>query len=81
MVQLGENTTVPCNRRSLSNFISLRVEGGSGLDVSTCVQGSLQVQYQHSTQLLDPAEQTRSKSHLIRVEGKDADGTESREWM
>ncbi|XP_004688111.1 PREDICTED: mitotic spindle assembly checkpoint protein MAD1 isoform X1 [Condylura cristata] len=68
MEDLGENTTVLSTLRSLNNFISQRVEGGSGLDVSTAAQGSLQMQYQQSIQLEERAEQIRSKSHLIQVE-------------
>ncbi|XP_072799547.1 mitotic spindle assembly checkpoint protein MAD1 isoform X3 [Vicugna pacos] len=68
MEDLGENTTVLSTLRSLNNFISQRVEGGSGLDVSTSAQGSLQTQYQQSMQLEERAEQIRSKSHLIQVE-------------
>ena len=51
MEDLGENTTVLSTLRSLNNFISQRVEGGSGLDVSTSAQGSLQMQYQQSMQV------------------------------
>ncbi|XP_033282595.1 mitotic spindle assembly checkpoint protein MAD1 isoform X2 [Orcinus orca] len=68
MEDLGENTTVLSTLRSLNNFISQRVEGGSGLDVSTSAQGSLQMQYQQSMQLEERAEQIRSRSHLIQVE-------------
>uniref|UniRef100_A0A8C2PNJ1 Mitotic arrest deficient 1 like 1 n=1 Tax=Capra hircus TaxID=9925 RepID=A0A8C2PNJ1_CAPHI len=68
MEDLGENTTVLSTLRSLNNFISQRVEGGSGLDVPTPAQGSLQAQYQQSVQLEERAEQIRSKSHLIQVE-------------
>uniref|UniRef100_A0A8D1HKP8 Mitotic spindle assembly checkpoint protein MAD1 n=1 Tax=Sus scrofa TaxID=9823 RepID=A0A8D1HKP8_PIG len=68
MEDLGENTTVLSTLRSLNSFISQRVEGGSGLDVSTPAQGSLQMQYQQSMQLEERAEQIRSKSHLIQVE-------------
>ncbi|KAB0382957.1 hypothetical protein FD755_004874 [Muntiacus reevesi] len=68
MEDLGENTTVLSTLRSLNNFISQRVEGGSELDVSTSAQGSLQMQYQQSMQLEERAEQIRSKSHLIQVE-------------
>uniref|UniRef100_A0A3Q2HBX8 Mitotic spindle assembly checkpoint protein MAD1 n=1 Tax=Equus caballus TaxID=9796 RepID=A0A3Q2HBX8_HORSE len=68
MEDLGENTTVLSTLRSLNNFISQRVEGGSGLDVSTSAQGSLQMQYQQSMQLEERAEQIRSKSHLIQME-------------
>lgn len=69
MEDLGENTTVLSTLRSLNNFISQRVEGGSGLDVPpTSAQGSLQMQYQQSMQLEERAEQIRSKSHLIQVE-------------
>ncbi|XP_077891895.1 mitotic spindle assembly checkpoint protein MAD1-like isoform X1 [Ictidomys tridecemlineatus] len=68
MEDLGENTTVLSTLRSLNNFISQRVEGGSGLDVSTCAPGSLQMQYQQSMQLEERAEQIRSKSYLIQVE-------------
>ncbi|KAM9726140.1 mitotic spindle assembly checkpoint protein MAD1 isoform 2-T2 [Dama dama] len=68
MEDLGENTTVLSTLRSLNNFISQRVEGGSGLDVSASAQGSLQMQYQQSMQLEERAEQIRSKSHLIQVE-------------
>lgn len=62
---LGEITTVLSHLRSLNNFTSLRVEGGSGLDVSTPAQGSLQTQYQQSMQLLDQAEQIPLKSRVI----------------
>lgn len=51
MEDLGENTTVLSTLRSLNNFISQRVEGGSGLDVPTPAQGSLQAQYQQSVQV------------------------------
>ncbi|XP_055118319.1 mitotic spindle assembly checkpoint protein MAD1 isoform X2 [Symphalangus syndactylus] len=68
MEDLGENTTVLSTLRSLNNFISQRVEGGSGLDISTLAPGSLQMQYQQSMQLEERAEQIRSKSHLIQVE-------------
>ncbi|XP_004440950.2 PREDICTED: mitotic spindle assembly checkpoint protein MAD1 [Ceratotherium simum simum] len=68
MEDLGENTTVLSTLRSLNNFISQRVEGGSGLDVSSSAQGSLQMQYQQSMQLEERAEQIRSKSHLIQME-------------
>lgn len=52
MEDLGENTTVLSTLRSLNNFISQRVEGGSGLDVPpTSAQGSLQMQYQQSMQV------------------------------
>nr|XP_033695337.1 mitotic spindle assembly checkpoint protein MAD1 isoform X6 [Tursiops truncatus] len=68
MEDLGENTTVLSTLRSLNNFISQRVEGGSGLDVSTSAQGSLQMQYQQSMQLEERAEQIRSRSPLIQVE-------------
>ncbi|XP_062945973.1 mitotic spindle assembly checkpoint protein MAD1 isoform X2 [Cynocephalus volans] len=68
MEDLGENTTVLSTLRSLNNFISQRVEGGSGPDISTSAPGSLQMQYQQSMQLEERAEQIRSKSHLIQVE-------------
>ncbi|XP_074262920.1 mitotic spindle assembly checkpoint protein MAD1 isoform X2 [Saimiri boliviensis] len=68
MEDLGENTTVLSTLRSLNNFISQRVEGGSGLDIPTSAPGSLQMQYQQSMQLEERAEQIRSKSHLIQVE-------------
>lgn len=51
MEDLGENTTVLSTLRSLNNFISQRVEGGSGLDISTSAPGSLQMQYQQSMQV------------------------------
>lgn len=51
MDDLGENTTVLSTLRSLNNFISQRVEAGSGLDASNSVQGSLQMQYQQSMQV------------------------------
>lgn len=66
MVQLGESITVLSNLRSL-NFISLLVEGGSGLEVSTSVQGSLPGQHQRRMRLLDQAEHTPLKPHLIWV--------------
>lgn len=68
MEDLGENTTVLCSLRSLNNFISQRVEGGLVRDASTSAQGSLQMQYQHSMQLEERAEQIRSKSLIIQVE-------------
>ncbi|XP_005397876.1 PREDICTED: mitotic spindle assembly checkpoint protein MAD1 isoform X2 [Chinchilla lanigera] len=68
MEDLGENTTVLSTLRSLNNFISQRVEGGSGLDTSTSAPSSLQMQYQQSVQLEERAEQIRSKSYLIQVE-------------
>ncbi|KAM9057261.1 mitotic spindle assembly checkpoint protein MAD1 isoform 3-T3 [Megaptera novaeangliae] len=68
MEDLAENTTVLSTLRSLNHFISRRVEGGSGLDVSTSAPGSLQMQYQQSMQLEERAEQIRSRSHLIQVE-------------
>ncbi|XP_052610194.1 mitotic spindle assembly checkpoint protein MAD1 isoform X1 [Peromyscus californicus insignis] len=68
MEDLGENTTVLSTLRSLNNFISQRVEGGSGLDVSTTASGSLQLQYEQNMQLEERAEQIRSKSYLIQVE-------------
>ncbi|XP_012494551.1 PREDICTED: mitotic spindle assembly checkpoint protein MAD1 isoform X1 [Propithecus coquereli] len=68
MEDMGENTTVLSTLRSLNNFISQRVEGGSGLDISTSAPGSLQMQYQQNMQLEERAEQIRSKSHLIQVE-------------
>ncbi|XP_051061343.1 mitotic spindle assembly checkpoint protein MAD1 [Phodopus roborovskii] len=68
MEDMGENTTVLSTLRSLNNFISQRVEGGSGLDVSTAASGSLQLQYEQNMQLEERAEQIRSKSYLIQVE-------------
>ncbi|KAM6156867.1 mitotic spindle assembly checkpoint protein MAD1 [Erethizon dorsatum] len=68
MEDLGENTTVLSTLRSLNNFISQRVEGGSGLDTSTSAPSSLQMQYQQSMQLEERAEQIRSKSYLVQVE-------------
>ncbi|XP_036913827.1 mitotic spindle assembly checkpoint protein MAD1 [Sturnira hondurensis] len=68
MDDLGENTTVLSSLRSLNNFISQRMEGGAGLDVSASAPGSLQLQYQQSMQLEERAEQIRSKSHIIQVE-------------
>lgn len=68
MEDLGENTTVLSTLRSLNNFISQRVEGGSGLDVSTTASGSLQLQYEQNMQLEERVEQIRSKSYLIQVE-------------
>ncbi|XP_063090107.1 mitotic spindle assembly checkpoint protein MAD1 isoform X3 [Cavia porcellus] len=68
MEDLGENTTVLSTLRSLNNFISQRVEGESGLDMSTSASGSLQMQYHQSIQLEERAEQIRSKSYLIQVE-------------
>ncbi|XP_031194376.1 mitotic spindle assembly checkpoint protein MAD1 isoform X1 [Mastomys coucha] len=68
MEDLGENTTVLSTLRSLNNFISQRVEGASGLDVSTSASGSLQKQYEYHMQLEERAEQIRSKSYLIQVE-------------
>ncbi|XP_057385214.1 mitotic spindle assembly checkpoint protein MAD1 isoform X3 [Balaenoptera acutorostrata] len=63
MEDLGENTTVLSTLRSLNNFISQRVEGGSGLDVSTSAPGSLQMQYQQSMQ----REVDRNQELLTRV--------------
>lgn len=68
MEDLGENTTVLSTLRSLNNFISQRVEGASGLDVSTSASGSLQKQYEQNMQLEERAEQIRSKSYLIQME-------------
>lgn len=68
MEDLGENTTVLSTLRSLNNFISQRMEGASGLDVSTSASGSLQKQYEQNMQLEERAEQIRSKSYLIQVE-------------
>lgn len=68
MEDLGENTTVLSTLRSLNSFISQRVEGGSGLDVSTSAPGSLQLQYERNMQLEERAQQIRSKSYLIQVE-------------
>ncbi|XP_017396018.1 mitotic spindle assembly checkpoint protein MAD1-like [Cebus imitator] len=68
MEDLGENTTVLSTLRSLNNFISQCVGGGSGLDIPTSAPGSLQMQYQQSMQLEERAEQIRSKSHLIQIE-------------
>ncbi|XP_074234937.1 uncharacterized protein LOC141579878 isoform X1 [Saimiri boliviensis] len=63
MEDLGENTTVLSTLRSLNNFISQRVEGGSGLDIPTSAPGSLQMQYQQSMQTLV----TGSESQFIRL--------------
>lgn len=68
MEDLGENTTVLSTLRSLNNFISQRMEGASGLDVSTSASGSLQKQYEQNMQLEERAEQIRSKSYLIQME-------------
>ncbi|XP_077614905.1 mitotic spindle assembly checkpoint protein MAD1 isoform X2 [Crocuta crocuta] len=68
MDDLGENTTVLSTLRSLNNFISQRVEAGSGLDASNSVQGSLQMQYQQSMQLEERAERIRSQSQVVQVE-------------
>ncbi|XP_072692827.1 mitotic spindle assembly checkpoint protein MAD1 isoform X2 [Canis lupus baileyi] len=68
MDDLMENTTVLSTLRSLNNFISQRVEAGSGLDASTPAQGSLQMQYQQSMQLEERAEWIRSKSQVVQVE-------------
>ncbi|KAM7331695.1 hypothetical protein ACRRTK_008403 [Alexandromys fortis] len=68
MEDLGENTTVLSTLRSLNSFISQRVEGGSGLDMSTSAPGSLQLQYEKNMQLEERAQQIRSKSYLIQVE-------------
>ncbi|XP_062035855.1 mitotic spindle assembly checkpoint protein MAD1 isoform X2 [Lepus europaeus] len=68
MEDLGENTTVLSTLRSLNNFISQRVEGGSGLDGPSSAPASLQMQYQQSMRLEERAEQIRSKSYLIQVE-------------
>ena len=54
MDDLGENTTVLSTLRSLNNFISQRVEAGSGLDAPASAQGSLQMQYQESMQVSAP---------------------------
>lgn len=51
MEDLGENTTVLSTLRSLNSFISQRVEGGSGLDMSTSAPGSLQLQYEKNMQV------------------------------
>ncbi|PNI35129.1 MAD1L1 isoform 23, partial [Pan troglodytes] len=63
MEDLGENTTVLSTLRSLNNFISQRVEGGSGLDISTSAPGSLQMQYQQSMQ----REVDRNQELLTRI--------------
>ncbi|XP_049494943.1 mitotic spindle assembly checkpoint protein MAD1 isoform X2 [Panthera uncia] len=68
MDDLGENTTVLSTLRSLNNFISQRVEAGSGLDAPTSAQGSLQMQYQESMQLEERAERIRSQSQVVQVE-------------
>ncbi|GAB1290401.1 Mitotic spindle assembly checkpoint protein MAD1 [Apodemus speciosus] len=68
MEDFGENTTVLSTLRSLNNFISQRVEGASGLDVSMSASGSLQKHYEQNMQLEERAEQIRSKSYLIQVE-------------
>ncbi|XP_028611854.1 mitotic spindle assembly checkpoint protein MAD1 [Grammomys surdaster] len=68
MEDLGENTTVLSTLRSLNNFISQRVEGASGLDVSTSASGSLQKQYEQNMQLEERAEQIRAKSRLVQAE-------------
>ncbi|XP_066129627.1 mitotic spindle assembly checkpoint protein MAD1 isoform X4 [Saccopteryx bilineata] len=68
MEDLGENTTVLSSLRSLNNFISQRVEGGAGLDVSASARCPLQTQYQQSMQLEERAEQIRSKSQVLQVE-------------
>ncbi|XP_044904013.1 mitotic spindle assembly checkpoint protein MAD1 isoform X5 [Felis catus] len=68
MDDLGENTTVLSTLRSLNNFISQRVEAGSGLDAPASAQGSLQMQYQESMQLEERAERIRSKSQVVQVE-------------
>ena len=76
MEDLGENTTVLSTLRSLNNFISQRVEGGSGLDVSTSAQGSLQMQYEQCLCLEEHTEQIRSDlPHIPDREGKDASGS------
>uniref|UniRef100_A0A8I3N531 Mitotic spindle assembly checkpoint protein MAD1 n=2 Tax=Canis lupus familiaris TaxID=9615 RepID=A0A8I3N531_CANLF len=63
MDDLMENTTVLSTLRSLNNFISQRVEAGSGLDASTPAQGSLQMQYQQSMQ----REVDRNQELLTRI--------------
>lgn len=63
MEDLGENTTVLSTLRSLNNFISQRVEGESGLDMSTSASGSLQMQYHQSIQVSDGAGPVVSGSH------------------
>nr|XP_035930084.1 mitotic spindle assembly checkpoint protein MAD1 isoform X5 [Halichoerus grypus] len=68
MDDLGENTTVLSSLRSLNNFISQRVEAGSGLDAPASAPSSLHVQYQQSMQLEERAERIRSKSQVIQVE-------------
>ncbi|XP_058568019.1 mitotic spindle assembly checkpoint protein MAD1 isoform X4 [Neofelis nebulosa] len=68
MDDLGENTTVLSTLRSLNNFISQRVEAGSGPDAPTSAQGSLQMQYQESMQLEERAERIRSKSQVVQVQ-------------
>ncbi|XP_032249905.1 mitotic spindle assembly checkpoint protein MAD1 isoform X3 [Phoca vitulina] len=68
MDDLGENTTVLSSLRSLNNFISQRVEAGSGLDDPASAPSSLHVQYQQSMQLEERAERIRSKSQVIQVE-------------
>ncbi|XP_053411510.1 mitotic spindle assembly checkpoint protein MAD1 isoform X3 [Nycticebus coucang] len=63
MEDLGENTTVLSTLRSLNNFISQRVEGGSGLDISISAPGTLQMQYQQSMQ----REVDRNQELLTRI--------------
>ncbi|XP_012494552.1 PREDICTED: mitotic spindle assembly checkpoint protein MAD1 isoform X2 [Propithecus coquereli] len=63
MEDMGENTTVLSTLRSLNNFISQRVEGGSGLDISTSAPGSLQMQYQQNMQ----REVDRNQELLTRI--------------
>uniref|UniRef100_A0A2K5Q873 Uncharacterized protein n=1 Tax=Cebus imitator TaxID=2715852 RepID=A0A2K5Q873_CEBIM len=63
MEDLGENTTVLSTLRSLNNFISQCVGGGSGLDIPTSAPGSLQMQYQQSMQ----REVDRNQELLTRI--------------
>ncbi|XP_055454641.1 mitotic spindle assembly checkpoint protein MAD1 isoform X2 [Psammomys obesus] len=63
MEDLGENTTVLSTLRSLNNFISQRVEGGSGLGVSAPASGSLQLQYEQNMQ----REVDRNQELLARI--------------
>ncbi|KAJ1096336.1 hypothetical protein NDU88_001479 [Pleurodeles waltl] len=69
MEDLDDNTTVFSTLRSFNNFLSQRSEVTPvSLFSSSPGHGSLQLQFQQSTQLEEQAEQIRSKSNLLQIE-------------
>ncbi|XP_078521094.1 mitotic spindle assembly checkpoint protein MAD1 [Lissotriton helveticus] len=69
MEDIDDNTTVFSTLRSFNNFLSQRSEVSSvSLFSSSPGHGSLQLQFQHSAQLEEQAEQIRSKSNLLQIE-------------